>query len=181
MERRLRRWEWIGFVFVLLAGGLLHFTYGWSGEKPLVGAFSAVNESTWEHMKLFYVPFFLFTLGELLVMPGEQRNFFAAKAWAALEGLLVIPLLFYTLQGIFGPLPTAVHLSIFLLSCAAAFHRSYRMLCRGTCSGRAWQVAGFLLLWLLLFLFVLWTYRPPQLPLFQDPISGGFGPGGAGQ
>ncbi|MDD5913536.1 MAG: hypothetical protein PUC62_04525 [Oscillospiraceae bacterium] len=32
-------------------------------------------------------------------------------------------------------------------------------------------------MWLLLFLFVYFTYRTPRLPLFLDPVSGGYGIG----
>lgn len=46
MKKQLGKWEWIGLVFTLIAGNLLHFVYEWSGEIPLVGAVSAVNEST---------------------------------------------------------------------------------------------------------------------------------------
>ena len=41
-------------ILVLISGVLLHFAYEWSGNNPLVGAFSAVNESTWEHLKLIF-------------------------------------------------------------------------------------------------------------------------------
>ena len=41
--------------------------------------------------------------------------------------------------------------------------------------GGAMQLIGFLLLWALLFTFVWFTYRPPHLPLFLDPVSGCYG------
>ena len=37
------------------------------------------------------------------------------------------------------------------------------------------QVAGLLVLWLLAFLFIYFTFRPPQLPLWQDPVTGLYG------
>ena len=40
------------FIFISVLGVLLHFTYEWSGDNAVVGLFSAVNESTWEHLKL---------------------------------------------------------------------------------------------------------------------------------
>ena len=33
-----------GIIFTLATGTLLHFTYEWSGEKLLVGAFSAARD-----------------------------------------------------------------------------------------------------------------------------------------
>lgn len=44
------------FIFISVLGVLLHFTYEWSGDNAVVGLFSAVNESTWEHLKLLFFP-----------------------------------------------------------------------------------------------------------------------------
>ena len=45
----------------------------------------------------------------------------------------------------------------------------------GALRGGAMQLIGFVLLWALLFAFVWFTYRPPHLPLFLDPVSGCYG------
>ena len=96
MDSRLRRWEAGGFLFTCLAGTLLHFVYDWSGKSALVGAFSAVNESTWEHMKLLFVPMFLAALVEMAALGDCFRNFWTAKAAGTLAGLGLIPALYYT-------------------------------------------------------------------------------------
>ena len=50
MQKRLLRWELIGFAFTGAVGTLLHFVYEWAGGDPLIAAFCAVNESTWEQL-----------------------------------------------------------------------------------------------------------------------------------
>ncbi len=47
-------YELIGVVFIIFLGSALHFTFALSGNQPIVGAFSAVNESVWEHLKLAF-------------------------------------------------------------------------------------------------------------------------------
>ena len=79
-DRKWRTWEVLGLIFVLAAGNLLHFVYDWSGQSPVVGVLASVNESTWEHMKLLFVPFFLFTMVQFIVFAEPLRSFFAAKA-----------------------------------------------------------------------------------------------------
>ena len=175
MKRKLRRWEIMGFAVTGLLGTLLHFVYEWTGENRIVAAFSAVNESTWEHMKLLFVPCFLFAAAEFVVCSDAFRNFFAAKAAGVLSGLGAIPVLFYTLTGMFGTLPGWVNIMIFVLADALAYFVSYRLMTAGRLRGGAMQLAGFALLWLLLFAFVWCTYRPPHLPLLLDPVSGGYG------
>lgn len=175
MQKKLLRWELAGFLFVGAVGSLLHFLFSWTGNAPLAAAFSAVNESTWEHMKLLFVPFFLFTMVQFIVFAEPLRSFFAVKGAAALLGLLSIPVLFYTFNGMFGKSPDWVNILIFFLADALMFFVSRRMLLRGTLRGSTRQLVGFLLLWALAFAFVFFTYRPVHLPLWQDPTNGLYG------
>ena len=112
MKRELRRWEIVGFIATGLFGTLLHFVYEWSGGNRVVAAFSAINESTWEHMKLLFIPFLVFTVVEFIVFSEAFRNFFAVKAASILLGLVSIPALFYTLTGMLGKLPDWVNITI---------------------------------------------------------------------
>lgn len=48
--------EVLNTIFILILGTLLHFTFEWSNNNLLVGTFSSVNESTWEHLKLLFFP-----------------------------------------------------------------------------------------------------------------------------
>ncbi|MEI3362382.1 MAG: DUF6512 family protein [Oscillospiraceae bacterium] len=67
MRRRLFFWELAGFLFTGALGVLLHFLYEWSGGNTLAAAFSAVNESTWEHMKLLFFPMFVFSVFQVCI------------------------------------------------------------------------------------------------------------------
>ena len=68
MRRRLFFWELAGFLFTGALGVLLHFLYEWSGGNTLAAAFSAVNESTWEHMKLLFFPMYDFSVFQVCIM-----------------------------------------------------------------------------------------------------------------
>ena len=175
MKRELRRWEIIGFFVTAGLGPLLPFVYDWTGGSRVAAAFSAVNESTWEHMKLLFLPFLVFTVVEFVVFSDAFRNFFAVKAAGILLGLISIPALYYTLTGMLGKLPSWVDMSIFFLADALTYFVSWRWLTVGRLRGGAMQLAGFIVLWLVLFAFVWCTYRPPHLPLFLDPVSGCYG------
>lgn len=67
-DTRWRTWEIISLFWTLAAGNLLHFVYDWTGSSVAAALFSAVNESTWEHMKLLAVPWILFSLVEYIVL-----------------------------------------------------------------------------------------------------------------
>ena len=56
VRKHLRDWEILGFLVVGGMGLLLHYAFDWSGGSRFVAAFAGVNDSTWEHMKLLYLP-----------------------------------------------------------------------------------------------------------------------------
>ena len=58
-KRKIRNYQIFSVIFTFILGTLLHFTYQLSGRNEIVGLFSAVNESVWEHLKLLYFPMLL--------------------------------------------------------------------------------------------------------------------------
>ena len=171
MRRELFYWELGGFLLTAALGTLLHFTYDWSGEWVVTAAFSAVNESTWEHMKLLFFPMFLCSVVQVCVMGRSYPNFLAVRALSIVLGLLLIPTLFYTYSGALGFSVMWVDIAIFYLAVLGAFLLDIRLLENGRCSSGWQQVLGLLVLWGLAFLFVYFTFRPPELALWRDPVT----------
>ena len=69
----------IGFFVVGILGTLFHFVYDWSGQMWFVGLFVPVNESTWEHMKLLFVPMLIYImLGNLYI---KRQEFMQSKKY----------------------------------------------------------------------------------------------------
>ena len=55
-----KRYIVTGFLFVGILGTLFHFVYGWCRQARLIGLFVPGNESTWEHMKLLFIPMLIY-------------------------------------------------------------------------------------------------------------------------
>ena len=170
MRKRSILWQWAGFALVTFGGTILHFLYDWTGGSILVSPFSGVNESTWEHMKLLYWPLLLFALVQRPFF-RDQENFWCVKLAEILLGLLLIPAMFYTCNGAFGPSPDWLNIAIFYVTAALVFlfegwaFRKDRPQCR----------LAFAAICLIGVLFVLFTFTPPQIPLFRDPVTGNYG------
>ena len=47
---------WISILVISIIGTFAHFLYDWSNHNKIVGLFAAVNESTWEHIKIALTP-----------------------------------------------------------------------------------------------------------------------------
>ncbi|MBQ0037638.1 MAG: hypothetical protein KBS74_03100 [Clostridiales bacterium] len=169
-EKNRRTVEIVGLFFVLVLGNLLHFVYDWTGQNAVAAAFSAVNESTWEHMKLLAVPWIVWSLMEWAVTRQGSVPF--ARAMGLLTGLAAIPALFYTYQGVLGRNIDWVNILIFQLAVLLAFAVSRWLKGRERFGGKLWQVAGLVILLAVGAAFAVWTYRPPELAIFTDPITG---------
>ena len=174
MRKRLVIWELAGFLWTGAAGTALHFLHEWA---PFVwtAVVSAVNESIWEHMKLLVVPVFLFTVVQVCALGQRYPNLAAVRAVTAVLGTLAIPVMYYTYTGAFGIQSVWVDILIFFLADGLLFWLDFRLLRRGALGSGWQQILGLAVLWGLLFAFVWCTFRPPALPLFQDPVTGKFG------
>jgi len=175
MKQRSILWQWAGFAAVTFVGTILHFLYDWTGGSILVSPFSGVNESTWEHMKLLFWPLFLFALVQWLFF-REQKNYWCVKLVEIVLGLLLVPVLFYTYNGVFGKSPDWINIAIFYISASLVFLFEWQAFKRNLLQCSYPQLA-FVAICLIGVQFVVFTFAPPKIPLFQDPITGSYGIG----
>lgn len=175
MGKRLFYWELAGFLWTGAAGTALHFFYDWTARAAWAAVVSAVNESIWEHMKLLVVPVFLFTVAQVCAAGQRHPNLLAVRAVTAVLATASIPVMYYTYTGALGVQSMWADILIFFLADGLLFWLDFRLLRRGALGAGWQQIAGLAVLWGLLFAFVWCTFRPPALPLFQDPVTGQYG------
>ena len=86
----------------------------------------------------------------------------------------MIPVLFYTYNGVFGKSPDWINITIFYVCALLVFLferwalKSNRLSCKN-------PRLAFAAICLIGVLFVAFTFSPPQIPLFQDPLNGAYG------
>ena len=175
MKRTTALWQLVGFAVTSLGGTLLHFLFDLTNGSTWVAPFSGVNESTFEHMKLLFWPMLLFALVQSLFFKG-YASFFWVKLRGILLGLVLIPVLFYTYNGAIGPSPDWLNIAIFFVSAAIAYTAEARWLTNDDGRGAS-PIVPLALLGTLAVLFTVFTFAPPSLGLFRDPLTGTFGLG----
>ena len=173
MKRQIGISEWVGFGATAVGGTILHFLYDLLGGAAWIAPFSGVNESTWEHMKLLFWPMFLFAIVQQRFY-SDRRDFWCIKLCGILAGVTLIPILFYTYNGAIGNSPDWLNISIFFISAAAAYSYETRLFNSGKVRCRSPKLA-FAVLCVIGVLFVVFTFRTPELGIFLDPITGGYG------
>lgn len=173
MKRSMGLWQLWGFAVTSLGGTILHFLYEWLGKAAWIAPFSGVNESTWEHMKLLFWPMLLFAALQSLFFP-DREDFWCVKTGGILLGLGLIPLLFYTYNGVIGSSPDWINIAIFFISAAMAYLYETRQFTIGTTACKHSKPA-IALLCLIAALFAVFTFLTPEIGIFKDPLTGTYG------
>ena len=176
MKNTLSVWQLAGLTFSVILGTLLHFLYPCT-RSILLSPISAVNESTWEHMKILFFPMLFFALLQYPFFKTAYPNFWKIKTVGTLLGTLLIPILFYTYNGAFGTSPDWLNVAFFFLSAGLAYYTETKLLqhANATQTAKASNTLSLLLLLAIAVLFGVFTFYPPHLPLFLDPITNGYG------
>ncbi len=172
MNKTLCYWQLAGFTAVSVLGTLLHFLYAFTGSLT-AALVASTNESTWEHMKLLFFPMLFFAWFQHFFIGANHPDFWCIKCRGILLGLLTIPVLFYTLSGVFGTLPGWINISIFFVSAAIGFIYETCLFNQNAPSCN--ECLCVCVLCLVAAAFFLFTFWPPRLPLFLDPVTKTYG------
>lgn len=165
--KHLKRYTMIGIIFVLIVGSLSHFLYDWSGNNNIVGLFTPINESIWEHMKLLFFPMLLYAVFLIFKFRKRYPCITSSLCFGIVTGTLLIPIFFYAYIAILGEDLFILDIGIFILSILIAFWLTYKL----TLSCRL-EPYTFLLCFfvcVLLICFVWFTYHAPAARIFEDP------------
>ena len=186
MKNSLKSLQLIGFIFACIAGVLLHYVFVWSGGNIIVACFSPINESIWEHAKLIFFSMLIFAFIENHITKHRIRNFWRIKLAGIGLGTLLVPMLYYTYvyglgitAGWFNIIAYFIEAAIVMLVETALFINC------NSCgysrdpseaSATSFSERGALVIFfIIIFVFALFTFMPPELPLFKDMVTGTYG------
>lgn len=173
-----QKWIILGVPVIFIFGSVMHFVYGWSGKKAIIGAFVPVNESVWEHLKMAFWPILLWwVLGYCIL---KQNSYFQIDKWfvacttSIVTALITIKAIYYTYTGALGFKSLIIDILSFFVGIGLgqllALHiYNYAEL------GSLAMFYSFVVLAILALAFIAFTFCPPRLPIFKDSITGKYG------
>lgn len=173
--QKIAKIELIGTVVCLFAGFFLHFAYQLSGNIKLVAIIAAVNESTWEHIKLGFWPLLFLSIYEYFVFGKKLKNFFVVKALVLLSFIFLIPFIFYTYKFILGRNFLILDILTFIVSLILSQWLGFKILISKKLS-QLNNMGSYLIVFMMI-IFIIFTFCPPKIFLFKDPLSGEYGVG----
>lgn len=172
MKKNILRFQIISFFAVSVLGAILHFTYDWSDKNAIVGVFSAVNESTWEHLKLIFYPMLISTIIGYFCFRDDICNFVCAKAIGIIFAMLFTVVFFYTFSGIVGRNIALIDISSFFVAVFLGEYTAYKLIISNfRCNSKFSSIT----LFIILLCFIIFTYKPLHIGLFRDPVTGTYG------
>lgn len=157
---------WLGFIFISIFGTINHFLYDFFGKNNYAAYFFAVNESTWEHMKLVVFPSLVWLVISLFL--SSNSNILIGNFLGLVTILIMIPLLFYLLNFIFGKSSGLVNILIFYVSVFMGAFVNNCLLNMAEVS-KIYNIFGIVGYLIIIVLFLIFSKDPPKSGLFEEP------------
>jgi hypothetical protein len=173
-RRSILGWELGGIVFIVVLGTVLHFAFDWSGRWVPLAPIAAVNESVWEHLKLGFWPALVYGALEYSRLGRSAKNFPLAKTLGICLIPITIVVLFYSYVAILGRDLLIADILTFVVAVIVGQLVGSKLLMTSPLPERLNRLAPIALA-VVAILFILFTFHPPQSPLFRDPVTGGYG------
>ena len=169
-----KRLEIISGAVVFAIASLLHFLYDITSGSTLGALFGAVNESVWEHLKIFALAYLGWAIIELLWARPPLRQFIWGKAQGVYVLCVGIAAFFYLYTPLTGkPILPLDLLSGLVFSFLAGF-ASYKITTMRENRGQNFYV-GLMMIFLLMIMILCFTFYPPKSPIFKDYVTGLYG------
>ena len=163
----------ISIIVISVIGTMLHFFYDITKHNKFVGLFAAVNESTWEHVKIALTPTILWGLIDGYIY-GINSNYFIAKFISLVTIIILIPLLFYSYKILFKKNSHFANVLIFyvVIICSQCL---FRYLISIESVSYFIQYLSCVGIYVVLACYMIFTLMPVRNFLFKDPISNKYG------
>lgn len=173
-----KKWLLAGVPLLILIASLMHYLYEWTGNALLIGLFSPVNESVWEHLKMTYLPVLFWWIAGFIYLRKyteiRAAQWFGSCTVSILICPLVIVAFFYSYTGAFGIESLLMDIFSLILGVFVGQLTAYHFY-KHSKFYPAGLVISIAILLSLAFVFIIFTFNPPQIPLFLDSLTDQYG------
>lgn len=156
--------------WMAMAGSLLHFAFELTEFWKPMALMAAVNESAWEHVKMYFWPGLVFALAQYTYTRDIANNYWFGKA----VGLVVMPVVIFSCYfgymeyaGITNGIPSlGLMIGIMFLGIAAGQFASWYILTREPLQIPVVRYSA-VVYSILILMFSTFSYFPPKVALFE--------------
>lgn len=173
-EKKLLTWMVVGNFVIFSLASIWHFIFAWFKVIPLA-LIAPVNESPWEHIKLFFVPAIIFYVIEYFFIGKKYKNYLVARSVA----LIIMPVIMFSLY--YGykdflhiPEKLSYDILITIISIIGGNVLAY-YLTKSKKDYKKYTIVTPITIIVLFIAYSLLTFFPPQKPIFFDRNFNGYG------
>lgn len=172
--KKFKKLEILGVFICYIMACLLHFLYGWINGNVWGIIFGSVNESVWEHIKIFTMPYLFWAGIELAIVRIPLKKMMVAKIVGIYTIIFSIISYFYTYTFFTKKTILIFDLICSFLCLVLSFFMSYKLI-TSKLNIEKWYHTSLCALVLFVIMYLSFTIYPPKLPLFKDPITNSYG------
>ena len=163
----------ISIILISIIGTLSHFLYDIFKHNKIVGLFTSVNESTWEHIKIALTPTIIWGLIDGYIY-GMNPNYFLAKFVSLISIIILMPLLYYGYKYLFKKDNTIINILIFYIVIICSQYLFYNLISMDKVNYYI-QYISCIGTFITFACYMIFTLMPIKNFLFKDPISNKYG------
>lgn len=164
---------WISVVVIFTLGSLAHFLYEIAHHNKIIGLFTAVNESTWEHIKIAITPTFLWSALDGFIF-GTDPNYFTAKLVSLLILTFFIPLVYYSYRRAVKHSILPIDIMVFAVAIVLAQLSFFAIIDQPAVPYWATYLST-VMTFIFFGAYMTLTLYPLRNIIFRDPITGKYG------
>ena len=165
---KFTKYWFLSWVCAVIAGTLLHFAYDVSSNNLIVGLFTPVNESVWEHLKLVSLPIAIVSVIHYIL---KKQDKFLVSAISIILASCYILFLHYFCKSL-----NIENMTVDILSYIFSLLIAFIYICKANFKTSNYaKYIGITLLILILTIFAVLTVIPPHTPLFLDQTTNTYG------
>lgn len=158
------------FLIYSIFGTILHFAFKWSKKNIIVGIFSSINESVWEHIKLLLTPIFIYSFLSFLI--SGNHNYVGLFIQLFLSIVLII--IFYEIKKIlFKDKYDFLNIVSFYVTCFIV--SKINCIIQNISFNNLTNGISLILIIIIFIMYLSFSIFPPKHTYFKDPLTGGYG------
>lgn len=160
-------------IVISIVGTISHFLYDIFKHNKVVGLFGAVNESTWEHIKIALTATIIWSVVDGYFY-GINPNYFLAKLLSLITIIILMPVLYYGYKFLFKKDNFIINILIFYIVIISSQYL-FTYIINISSINYFFQYLSCLGVFIIFAFYMVLTLMPIKNFLFKDPITNKYG------
>lgn len=169
--KKIKRLFILSSFVIFILSTLLHFSYKWSNENPFVGFFAPINESIFQHIKMFVFPTIIYYLITYLLFYKkyeiEFKKYFSSILLTIIVTSVSILFFYYVFKHALSISSMIIDISSFIIGLFISSFLSYKMYIKSKMNNFYFLINLSFSIYVVAMIYYL-NYNPIHVDLFLD-------------